>query len=190
MLPKRGIVTGVENERPNPEELESDRVMGKRGWGNVLSYTPGDRVRAKIAACSPQIKARAQGRYPSLLVVCDEARPLGHVEPYYIRVAMYGLEQVNIAVPPPGQGAPYRTGMSYGPKRKMTPERNTSISAIGALFMTSHTDIHLCVYHNKFAKISLRPELLAPYGIPQFILGEPAPGRTADWQEIVLASQP
>jgi len=184
------LVVEVKEIEPNPEERESDRVMAERGWGNVLSHTPGGRVRAKIAACSAQIKARAQGRHPSLLVVCDEARPLGHVEPYNIRVAMYGLEQVNIAVPPPGHGSPYGTGMSYGPKRKMTPEANTSISAIGALFMTSHSDIHLYVYHNKFAKVSLRHELLAQYGIPQFELGEPAPGRTAEWQEIVLAPQP
>ena len=71
--------------------------------------------------------------------------------------------------------------MGYGPKRKMTPTDNTSISAIGALVMNSHEDIVLLVYHNKYARVRLPPAVLAPYGIRQFELGNDVPGRTADW---------
>lgn len=177
------VVVEVKEIEP-AEEIESDRVMAERGWGNVLSHTPGGRVRAKIAACSPQIKARTQGRFPSILVVSDEARAMGHVEPYNIRVAMYGLEQILINVPPPGHGAPYETGMTYGPKRKMTPEHNTSISAVASLFMTARDVIELFVYHNRHARVPVPPTLLEPHGVRQFELGDPIPGQIADWQEI------
>jgi hypothetical protein len=55
------------------------------------------------------VKARAKGVLPTLLVVFDGGRVVGHVEPYNIRVAMYGLEQIHIAVPPLGTGSPHAT---------------------------------------------------------------------------------
>jgi hypothetical protein len=103
---------------------------------------------------------------------------------------MYGLEQVYIAVPPIGAGSPYAAGMGYGPKRQMTPEHNTSISAIGALVMTGPDDILLYVYHNKFAQVPLSPRLLAPYGIEQFKLAEDAPGTVAGWELLKVDEEP
>ena len=81
-------------------------------------------------------------------------------------------------------------GMSYGPKRKMTPEHNTTISAIGALSMSRSEVIFLTVYHNRFAKIPLRPARFAPYGVKQFELEEDTIGRTSKWREITFAVKP
>ncbi len=67
------------------------------------------------------------GKYSSLLILFDRGLGFGHLDPYDIRVAMYGLEQVHFALPPVGAGRPYSTGMSYGPKWKMSPQHNTSI---------------------------------------------------------------
>jgi len=179
------VVVEVKDIESNAEEIESERLVNERGWGNATGGTPGGRVRAKIDAASPQIKARAQGHLPSILVVCDEGREIGHVEPYHIRVAMYGLEQIYVAVPPPGQGSPYATGMGYGPKRKMTPGHNTSISAIASMFMPRCDVISLFIFHNKYAKVPFDPALLARYGVRQFKLGDAVAGKTADWEEIL-----
>ena len=43
---------------------------------------------------------------------------------------MYGLEQIDIAVPRDRSVSPHATGMSYGPERKMTEDQNTSISSL------------------------------------------------------------
>ncbi|MEK6726439.1 MAG: hypothetical protein AABY54_07835 [Deltaproteobacteria bacterium] len=51
-------------------------------------------MRKKITDSSAQIKARTQGIYPS--------------------IAMYGLEQMHIAVPRDHSVNPYAFGMSYG----------------------------------------------------------------------------
>ncbi len=117
----------------NKEEQESDRLLYERGYGNAIGGTPGGRVRKKIADSSTQIKARTQGKYPSVLVLCDLRQIGGHLDPYNIRAAMYGLEQIHIPLPTDHSVRPYAAGMSFGPKRKMTESDNTSISAIGVL---------------------------------------------------------
>src|SRR5262249_48636283 len=113
------------------EERESDRLLSERGYGNVLSPTPGNRVRKKITDFSAQIKARTHSIYPSILVLCDLqfgcGQIAGHLAPYNIRVAMYGLEQIHMVVSRDHSVSPYATRMSYRPKRKMTEDHNTSI---------------------------------------------------------------
>jgi hypothetical protein len=178
------VIVEVKEFTPNKEEKESDRVLRERGVGNVLTETPGARVRQKIADCSAQIKARTHGRLPGLLVLFDRGRVIGHAEPYHIMVAMYGLEQIHVAVPRDPSMRPYATGMSLGPKRKMTERTNRSISAIGALFMTGPDAIYLHVYHNKFAAVPLDPDAVAAHGIPQSRLQDETPGQRARWEII------
>jgi hypothetical protein len=175
------IIVEVKEITSNKEEQESDRLLIERGYGNVRSRTPGERVRKKISASSPQIKSRMLGTFPSILVLYD-GRNEGHLWSDNIRVAMYGLEQINIAVPMDRSKSPYAMGMSYGPKRKMTEQHNTSISAIGVLYTPNSADIDLYLYHNRFAMVALDPKILQRYGIRQFILGKDVPGRTAQWE--------
>ena len=184
------IIVEVKEVTLNKEEKGSARILKKRGYGNVLTTTPGDRVRKKIADSSAQLKARSQGKYPCALVLFD-GRPLSdYLSPYNIRVAMYGLEQIHIAVPRDPSISPYATGKSYGPKRKMTKDHNTSISAIGVLSVTPKTDvIDLNLYHNKFAAITLDPKLLGKHRISQFKLEDEVPGKTAQWEEIVVQNE-
>ncbi len=190
---QRTIVEVKEISR-NKEERESDRLLSQRGYGSVLSNTPGDRVRKKIRDSSPQIKARTHGIYPSILVLCDlkssRGQIAGHLDPYNIRVAMYGLEQMHIAVPRDHAVSPYVTGMSYGPKRKMTEDCNTSISAIGVLFTPGPNEIALHVYHNRFSAVPLDPRLLAKCGIRQFKLEDGIPSSTAKWKEVAVQHKP
>ena len=184
------IVVEVKETSPNPDELESLRLLKERGVGKVTGGTPGDRVRKMIRSASGQLKARSRGGLPTLLVVFDQGRVAGHVEGYHISVAMYGLEQVHIAVPPIGQGRPFATGASHGPKRKMTETDNTSISAIGALMMSGPTDHHLYVYRNRFAKIPLNPDLLRPFGVKHFDMGISDEGRASKWVEVSSSHEP
>lgn len=182
------VITEVKEITRNREEEESDRLLKETGRGLVLSSTPGDRVRKKISEASPQIKARCNGIHPGLLVLYDQGFVCGHLDPYEIRVAMCGLEQVHIALPPLGSGQrPYSTGTSYGPKRKMTEDCNTSISAIAVLANPGPNQVVLHVYHNRFAAIPLEPKTFAAIAQYQFRLEEEEAGRTAQWVEIPCA---
>jgi hypothetical protein len=184
------VVVEVKETEPNAEERESDRLLAKRGYGNAVGTTPGDRVRKMVRSCSAQLKARSNGVNPTLLVAFDRGRAVGHVEPYHIRVAMYGLEQIHIAMPPIGSGRPHATGISHGPKRKMTETDNTSISAIAAFVMSGPTTHHLLVYRNRFAKVPLDPALLRPFGVRHFDIATSAQGAASEWVEILSSHEP
>jgi hypothetical protein len=188
------VIAEVKEIHPNKEEEESARLVSKRGYGLVLSHTPGNRVRNKIGDSSAQIKARTCDVYPSILVLCDLKNGCGQVagnlDPYNIRVAMYGLERVHVVAPRDRDQTAYAAAMSYGPKRKMTEEDNNSISAIGVLSTPNPGEIVLHVYHNKFATVRLDPRLLASRGIAQFRLEDEVPSETAKWEKLVVQTQP
>jgi len=184
------IIVEVKEFSRNKVEHKSDRLLEKRGYGEGISNTPGDRIRKKISDSSAQIKAKTQGVHQSILVLCDIkygcGQITGHTDPYNIRVGMYGLEQVNIVVPADVSVSPYANGMSYGPKKKMTENQNTSISAIGVLSTPEKDDIKLDIYHNIYAANPLDPDLIAGYRIRQYCLENSELGTTAQWTEINL----
>ena len=61
------IIVEVKETSPNREELESNRLLKQRGYGNVIGSTPGDRVRKMIRSASAQLKARSNGTVPTVL---------------------------------------------------------------------------------------------------------------------------
>ena len=165
----------------NREERESYRRLEERGHGNVLHEKPGARVRKKIMDSSPQIKAKTEGRHPGILVLCDNGQIAGHLSPYQIMAAMYGLVVVDVAVPRDTSISPYIAGTRFGPSRKMTNNANTSISAIGALVVTTpDLIIELYVYHNSFAAAPINPVLLTCHGIVQYQIDS----KTRTWVEL------
>ncbi len=181
---RQRIIVEVKEIEKNKDETESDRLAKERGYGQVLSTMPGQRVRKKIYKSSPQIKAKTDGVYPSILALFDGAPLSDHLSNYNIRVAMYGLEEIHIAVPEDPKISSYITGKSYGSERKMTPNDNKSISAIGVLHTTSRKEIDLDLYHNKYASNPLDPKLFQNYAIAQFVLGEGVNGGTAQWERV------
>jgi hypothetical protein len=177
------VVVEVKEIQPTPEELESDRLLAERGYGNVIHRTPGERVRKKIADCSPQIKARTQGRYPGLLVLWERGLCAGlHTEPYHVRVAMAGFEQVVMTLPPLESGErPSAVGMKHGPSRKMTEHTNTSISAVAVLCVPGPDKMLLQVFHNRYAAVPLGTEVLRAPEVIQYVLRDD-PSRTTEWE--------
>jgi hypothetical protein len=121
-------------------------------------------------------------------VLFDRGFLAGHIDPYQIRVAMYGFETIVFAVPHDLNKSPYAVGAKFGPKRKMTEDHNTSIAAIAALFTPAKDVLELAVYHNQYAAIPLEHKLFARYNIPQYCLAHAAPGEVPQWAEITEQS--
>ena len=168
LIDDQTIIAEVKEITQNKEERESERLLEKRGYGNVLGGTPGARVRKKIKDSSPQIRNRTLGRCPGILVLYDYGRT-GHLDQYHIMTAMYGLEVADIAVPADPSSKPYSMGTRFGPGKKMTQDANTSISAIGVLAVTAPSRfIRLDVFHNRCAAVPIDPALLARNGIAQY----------------------
>jgi hypothetical protein len=177
------VVAEVKEIDRNDEEKESDRMLELRGYGNATGGLPGQRVRLKIQSSSPQIKSRAQGIHPGLLVLYEQHYAGQNIHPYHIMVAMYGLETVVFAVPE--TDAPYLIDNKLGPKRKMTPNANTSISAVATLHQHHTGAMKFIVYHNKYAAIPLAASVLASYPVVQFRIGEAELGSLPQWEAIV-----
>ncbi|MYC97882.1 MAG: hypothetical protein F4X13_01305 [Gammaproteobacteria bacterium] len=159
----RTIIAEVKEVRRSREERKSDALTQPRGYTTRGGKT-GARVRNMIRKASPQIKAGIRGRQPGMLVLYD-GRKSGHIDPFNIKAAMYGDETWDIAVPQDPTIGPYVTGARFGPNQRMTPNQQTSISAIGVL---SQAGEELCVYHNEWADVPIDPRLLTRSGIRQY----------------------
>ena len=105
-VPRRKIVVEVKEITPNKEERQAEKELPKKGF-SVISITPGHRVRRKISEANKQIKNRIKKRYPGVLVLFQRGLAADHIDPYQIRVAMYGLETIQYAVPRDPKISPY-----------------------------------------------------------------------------------
>lgn len=177
------VVTEVKEITQNKIERQAEEDLKKNKY-SVVSTVPGDRVRSKITDAVPQIKARSKGRYPGLLVLFGNGFSAGHIDEYQIRVAMYGFETIVIALPSDKSKSPYAIGKKFGPKRKVTSEHNTSLSAIASLIKNGNNKLDLKIFHNNYAAVPLDPRLFAHYGVSQYRLGEAEPGEIAQWVEV------
>lgn len=183
-LTRRKVVVEVKEITPNAIEKASEAEL-KAGRPTEVTLTPGQRVRGKIADAALQIKTGVQRRYPGLLVLFDSSFVAGHLDPYQIRVAMYGFETIVLAVPENPRVSAYPIDRKYGPRRKMTPTHNTSISAIGVLTTPQKGKVELTIYHNIYALVPLPYALFAEYRVRQFKLAQARQGTIAGWEEIV-----
>ena len=163
----RTVIAEVKEVDRNPEEQESDRQLEATGFGKSLSNTPGQRVRKKITAASKQIKALTKGRHPGILVLTVRSLTLAdwfwafhHVDRQAIMTAMYGLQVIQFAVPRDPSISPYSVGSRLGPKKKMTDDVNTSISAVAVLEPTRGGVPRLVIYRNLYAAIPIEPVVI------------------------------
>ncbi|OGS93113.1 MAG: hypothetical protein A3K04_09625 [Gallionellales bacterium RBG_16_56_9] len=177
------VVTEVKEITQNKTERQAEEDLKKNKY-SVVSTVPGDRVRGKISDAVPQISARSKGRFPGLLVLFGNGFSAGHIDSYQIRVAMYGFETIVFAIPDDKSVPPDAVEKKFGAKRKVTPEHNTSLSAIASLTATAKDDLVLKIFHNHFAAVPLDPKLFAHYGVSQYKLGEAEPGAIAQWVEV------
>ncbi|SRR5713226_4923477 len=175
------VAAEVKEIQPSPDEREQERHLKEKGW-STFGATPGARARAIIGTAGKQLRAKAKGTCPAMVVLYNPSFLLRHhTEPYAIRVAMYGLDAVVLGLPADMQQSPYLIDRKSGPKRKMTEEHNTSISAVAAL-----QGRELWIYHNVFAAIPLKPGLFRGLPVRQFTLQEKRTGEFSEWKEIVF----
>ena len=163
----RTVIAEVKEVDRNPEEQESDRQLEATGFGKSLSKNPGERVRKKITAASKQIKALTKGRHPGILVLtvrgltsADWFLAFHHLDPYAIMTAIYGLQVIQLAVPRDSSISPHSVGSRLGPKKKITDDANTSISAVAVLEPTRGGVPRLVIYRNLYAAIPIEPVVI------------------------------
>ena len=93
---------------------------------------------------------------------------------------MYGFDTIILGLSTDMRQKPYVVDQKSGPKRMMTDQENTTVSAVAVLDIGG-----LTLYHNLFAALPLEPELFKGIAVRQFTLGEKSPGEFVEWQELV-----
>jgi hypothetical protein len=164
----------------NPEDKALSRQLRETGTF-AFQHIAGSRVRRRISQAASQLKARAKPDQPTLLVIYNYVGALrGFTDPFDIMAAMYGLPEAvlvrNDAPTQPRASVFYRLAGSRG----LTPEHNTTISAIAVLFEGPEGP-YLVVYYNQFAANPIGPEILRRYGILQWNIYERGPGKFPEW---------
>lgn len=178
------IIVEVKQFDPNAEDKEIAKKL-KNGKSVFRSISQGTRVRKKISEAEPQLKSLSEDIHPCLLVLFNNTPfTLELTDPQYIKIGMYGIEQIKIAVSPDPDFDPFVNDQGFGPKRKLTPKHNTTLSAVAVIYGPSENDLSLDIYHNVHAKIKLRPEFINGPNVKHFTLKGKEPGELQDWVEM------
>ena len=177
------ILVEVKQIDPNPEDKVLLRQLHETGMYEFQDV-PGKRLRGKISEASSQLKARVRTDQPALLIVYNNVDVLrGFTAPLQMMSAMYGQHEV---VPTRSHGPAARL-LSFSPRlggsRRLTPEHNTTISAVAVLFEGPEGP-YLIVYHNRFAANPIPPEVLRRPRILQRSIREGCPVEFPAWVEV------
>ncbi len=177
------VIVEIKQIDPN----ESDKASAqKREKGEVVveSFTPGSRIRKQITKASPQLKKHAKGLYPAILIIYNNVMSLHYTTSYDVLTGMYGLQKIIVGLPHNSNEEPYIKGQSFGPKKKVTPDTNTTLSALCILEKKNGNEIHLVVYHNIHASIPLDKNIMRMSNTRQFSLKEIDGKISQEWLEV------
>lgn len=178
------IVVEVKEFSPNKEDEEMLRkAVQKKGIVMGGPHRPGERVRRKIAKSAKQISNLSKGKYPGMLVLYSSIISINPLNEYEMKVAMFGLDSIVVSVPNSMNNMPEILGKKSGPKKKLTPNHNTSMSAI-AVFTDSSGIPNLTVYHNHHAAIKIPPTVFKKVGCQQFMLSNNNKGEFPSWLQL------
>ena len=179
------IIVEIKQYDPNSEEQRLQKQLEERGYTDSFGKEPGAKARLKIQAGAKQLKARCNGRnIPTLLVLYNNV-PISNrgVDPYEIKTAMHGIEKIDLNQSLSNSSLEI-VDRGFGPKRKMTPNCNTTISAIATLHCTDN-GIGMHIFHNIYASTPLSVDTFKTAGARHFTIGSKSEGLFQDWQEII-----
>lgn len=177
------LLAEVKQIDPNAEDKVVFRKFQETG---VLEFEgiPGKRLRNKISEAASQLKARVGQNQPTLLVVYNNVDVLqGFTGPDAMMSAMYGLYEVTLIKTSRPRRQVLGASHRLGGKRKLTPEHNTTLSAVAALFEWPEGP-YLVLYHNKFAANPISPEVLRRPRIYQRAICETGNGEFPKWIDL------
>ncbi|MGP0594309.1 hypothetical protein ACTRXD_17465 [Nitrospira sp. T9] len=129
------VISEVKQFDPTNEEKRLQRQLNEQGLPEAFGGKPGQRASQKITDGMKQLRLLAKDKYPTLLVLFNNVSISNHhVHPYAIKTAMYGLEEVVLAVPHEAAASPWVTDRKFGGRRRVTPSQNTTLSAVAVLY--------------------------------------------------------
>jgi hypothetical protein len=165
-----GNMLVVEIKEIDKSDLESHSLNIQGPAVSGFSQSGRLSLRNKIARAAPQVKARSQGKQPSIIVVYDRENPQSRLKasPQNFLAAMYGWPILRFRTLSRRKIAHVQT--DFSPEKKLTPTSNTSISAMALLWLRPDGQLALDVFHNVHAKCPLDPVLIHHSRVSQFTI--------------------
>ncbi|MBZ5560707.1 MAG: hypothetical protein LAO77_25925 [Acidobacteriia bacterium] len=165
------VVCEIKQIDPNAEDLAE---LNEVNSGNATGRFVPNRLRSKLKNVSGQLKAACLSGFPTLLVVYDNTPFKMYSLHFDVVQALFGAHSVLVTVPKQPAGETMVSEPFFGGNRGLTPHQNTSVSAVAILDGGPRSERSLRVYHNPYAMVVLRPELLHTLAVQQCVL----PGAT------------
>jgi hypothetical protein len=185
-LNRQPVIIEIKELQPNKDESQAIRDLTDKGQTRCLSTTPGKRIRSKIEKAKHQIEQYTSGKYPGILILYDARPPFFDISPYFIKVAMYGFETIDVHVPST-LSEPIKFGTHrFGKNSKLRKDLHTYISSLGVLRKKAPVNqLHLDLYENRFADIPIPRTALTNYqNITLFELAPSDETTFADWRQV------
>jgi len=176
------LITEVKQLDPRPED-EKHRKL----WGTPESpggFDASRRVRGKLDDGYPQVKRLAKGQFPTMIVVYNNAGEWNRLSDFAITTAMFGDYGSVFGLKADHSIEVTRQG--HLGKRRATKGTYRSLSAVGVLKCVGAGSLELHCYHNPFAKVSIKPHLLAKLARNQYIKPNPHEGSYVPWEPIQI----
>jgi len=165
------VVVEIKQIDPNREDLEKMEALGS---GEAIGRYVPNRFRTKLKNVSQQLTAAARSGTPTLLVVYDNTPFKMYSSHSDVVQALLGHQSVTVRFPTERGAKPTVSDPFFGGNRGLTSHQNTSVSAVAVLDGGPSAAPSLRAYHNPYATVVLRPELLENLGAVQPLL----PGAT------------
>jgi len=178
------ILIEVKQFDPNSEEDKLWQQLKNRGFTDVFGGEPGAKARLKIQSAAKQLKSRGAGSIPSIIVLYNNI-PISDrgTDSYEIKTAMYGIEKIVLRVDREKSEINLED-RCFGPKRKMTPNSNTSVSAVATLYKGLDQMLYMSIFHNIYASIPLIIEHFQGSRIKHYVLTNKVKEQFQNWQEV------
>jgi hypothetical protein len=166
-LGNQPIICEVKQIDPNREDCEQ---IEEREQGQMSAGWVPNRIRTKLKDVSRQLKHRTRGKLPGIVVIYNNIPIPKYGSSEQVLEAMFGQQTV-LLESSRNSGASSRVrGVIFGGRRGVTPNHNTTVSAVAVLERRGDDLLAVRLYHNphKVSDISLSPKLFAGLPIRQF----------------------
>lgn len=151
------VICEVKQINSNAEDrAELEDVNGGEAVGRLVR----NRMQKTLKDVSAQLKAASRGGFPTLLVVYDNTPFKMYTFHSDVVQAMFGHDSVSVSFSDNSADPPVVSEPFFGEGRTFTPGNNTSVSALAILDGGPTSSLSLRVYHNPYAMVLLRTELL------------------------------
>lgn len=180
VCPRGGIVVEVKDLAPNAAEQAFERDLDRNGH-DFHAWIPGDRIRERLKKANQKYQPWRRRDIPCLTFVFNNTRIPALTSNINVFAAMFG--RLSFAVPV--SGSSQEMSVVAKDKRVMTPECNTSTSAVVVNEWDYGTGYTMIVYHNLYAVNPLAPlDVASVPGVRQFRVRREDDGEGGFWVEI------